>query len=199
MLLCDNTFVPVSDPPSICVRMRPSPPVTNGRTPAPCVPPIGTPTITLPIKSSTLLLPKSSFVPKKLGLQPKPSSPPITPAPMPPAFTPKPARPLSKLLQLLPAFADTHGLTYPSARATAGAETMANVATTIRAFSTHRMIFLLLQVAGTRDDRPGNSLRAEESASVVPLMISSRLVQLRSVEVIAFGACSTRRSQARRT
>jgi len=41
--------------------------VTYGRTPAPCVPPIGIPTITLPIAVSTLLLPKSLLSPKKLG------------------------------------------------------------------------------------------------------------------------------------
>ena len=36
----------------------------------------------------TVLLPKSLFVPKKLGLQPKSTSPPMIPAPMPPALTP---------------------------------------------------------------------------------------------------------------
>src|SRR3954469_17166137 len=132
---------PVKPPPSICVRMRPTPPLTNGRTPAPCVPPIGTPTMTLPIRSMTLLLPKSLFVPKKLGLQPKSTSPSMTPAPMAPALTQKPTRPLSKLL---PPFADTHGLTNPSARATDGAEMAATAAATIRALITHRMMFLLL-------------------------------------------------------
>ena len=64
-------IAPVNIPPSICVRMSPRPPVRNGRTPAPRVPPNGTPTMTLPIRSTTLLLPKSFFGPKKLGLKPK--------------------------------------------------------------------------------------------------------------------------------
>jgi hypothetical protein len=60
-----------------------------------------------------MLLPKSFCVPKKLGLYPKSTSPPMMPAPMPPAFTPKAARPFEVLL---PQFAPTHGGTYFRAR-----------------------------------------------------------------------------------
>src|SRR4051794_20159185 len=108
--------------PSICERMRPTPPMTYGRTPLPYVPPIGTPTITLPMKFRMLLLPKSVLVPKKLGLYPKSNSPPTTPAPMPPALTPNVPRPLSKLLPNAP---PTQGVTNPSARASIGASTSA--------------------------------------------------------------------------
>ena len=62
----------------------------------------------------TVLLPKPFCVPKKLGLYPKSSSPPMTPAPMAPASTPKVVRPL---LMLLPKAEPTHGVTNPSALA----------------------------------------------------------------------------------
>ena len=50
---------------------RPMPPVTKGRTPAPCVPPIGMPTIRLPMKSITVLLPKSFCVTEEAGAVPE--------------------------------------------------------------------------------------------------------------------------------
>src|SRR6185436_16157955 len=112
-------------PPSICCRIRPRPPVTYGRNPAPCVPPIGMPRSRFAIRSSSVLLPKSPDVPKKLGLYPKATSPPTAPAPMPPALTPNPPRLFE---MLLPKLTPAHGFTKPSARATLGAHTSAVVA-----------------------------------------------------------------------
>src|SRR3954462_2174185 len=130
MLFDDDTLVSV--PPSICDRSNPRPAVTYGRTPAPRCPPIGTPTITLPIRFSTVLLPKSLLVPKKLGLYPKSTSPPMTPAPIAPAVTPNVVRPLS---MLLPNADPIHGDTKPSARAVAGAHTSTTAPATIKLLS----------------------------------------------------------------
>src|SRR5262249_5709158 len=118
-----------------------------------------------PIRSSTLLLPKSFLVPKKLGLKPKSSSPPMMPAPIHPPLTPNPARPVSKLL---PAFADTHGLTKPSARAADGADMAAAAAATIRALITHRMMFSAPSGRSIVIPRPGNTHPEHEAASDVP-------------------------------
>jgi len=83
------------------------------------VPPRGTPTIRFAVAFSTLLLPKSFFVPKKLGLYPKSNSAPTMPPPMAPALTPNVPRPLS---MLLPNADPIHGLpTRPPAPASARA------------------------------------------------------------------------------
>ena len=50
--------------------------MTYGTDAGAVLPPIGMPTMTLPIRFITVLLPKSLLVPKKLGLQPKSASPP---------------------------------------------------------------------------------------------------------------------------
>src|SRR5262249_37673624 len=94
--------------------MRPPPPTRYGRMPPPRVPPIGTPTMTLPITSITLLLPNWPDGPKKLGFHPKSTSPPTTPpAPMAPPLTPNVPRPS---WMLLPNPEPTHGMKNPSAR-----------------------------------------------------------------------------------
>src|ERR1700736_4657662 len=69
----------------------------------------------------------------------------MIPAPIPPAVTPKPARPRSTLLRMAlvsifpPNWTAAHGLTYPSARATAGAERVAAVADATSSLNTLRI------------------------------------------------------------
>src|SRR6476646_2419006 len=127
-------------PPSICCRMGPRPPVTYGRNPAPCVPPIGMPSSRFAIRSISVLLPKSPDVPKKLGLYPKATSPPTAPALIPPAFTPNPPRLFE---MLLPKLTPAHGFTKPSARATLGAQTSAAAADSTTALNKPRITMLL--------------------------------------------------------
>src|SRR3954462_8315976 len=148
-ILFEDETLP-SVPPSICERMRPRPPTTYGRTPPPFVPPMGTPMIRLPIRSITVLLPKSLFVPKKLGLHPKSASPPMMPAPIPPALTPTVACPF---WMLLPNADPTHGVTNPSARACIGASTTAAAEAKMRDLIT-LFIRLLLRLPAIASDVP---------------------------------------------
>src|SRR5262249_147917 len=106
--------------------MRPPPPTRYGRMPPPRVPPIGTPTMTLPITSITLLLPNWPDGPKKLGFHPKSTSPPTTPpAPMAPPLPPNGPRPS---WMLLPNPEPTHGLENPAGGGGMGASTTAAAA-----------------------------------------------------------------------
>src|SRR6185436_16384181 len=107
--------------------------------------PIGTPRIRLPMRSMTVLLPKSLFVPKKLGLHPKSTSPPTMPAPIPPALTPNVVWPF---WMLLPNADPTHGVTNPSARAWMGASTMATAPHRINDLITPFIVHLLLRREG---------------------------------------------------
>ena len=96
----------------------------------------------------TGLLPKSLFVPKKLGLQPKSASPPMIPAPIPPALTPRVAWPF---WMLLPNADPTHGVTNPSARACIGASTTAAAEARMERFdnSFHSVALSLVSLQAT--------------------------------------------------
>src|ERR1700730_1387263 len=124
-----KSFVPIGAVKSdrlFVARRHPPPPTTYGRTLEPCVPPIGIPTIRLPVTLASVTALLSAEAPTKFGDHEKSNSAPNTPAPMAASDTPYAA--FLILPRSAPNSAPTNGVSVTSARAGVARESTSRAA-----------------------------------------------------------------------